>query len=229
MGKIINYTIERISSINDFADFRAIILDEPEGKIPCLVVSAGTCGQASGANDIIRIIKRDIIERNLQGKISIRITGCLGFCQIEPYILVEPGNIIYPKPKLEDIPRIINAALEGKVVEELLYCEHDSNIKYTSLEEIPFYKYQTRTILSKNQKADPIRILDYIKTGGYEAFEKAISNPNPEWIIREILQAELRGRGGAGFYTGKKWEFMRKTIDASSQRFIICNADEGDP
>ena len=104
--------MERISSVEDFIHFRQLILDEPEDDKPCIVISAGTCGQASGANDIIRITKRHILEQNLHDQISLRITGCLGFCEIEPYILVEPGNTIYPKTKMDDVPRIIDASIE---------------------------------------------------------------------------------------------------------------------
>ncbi|MBI4649317.1 MAG: FAD-dependent oxidoreductase [Bacteroidia bacterium] len=229
MGKTRSFEIKRILSVKEFDDFRKLLCYDSEENLPCLVISAGTCGQASGANEVIRIVKRNIIERNLQNKISLRITGCLGFCQIEPFILVEPGNIIYPKPSLDDISRIINATLEGKVIEELLYNEPGNTIKYHSLQDIPFYKYQTPVILGKSQKVDPIRINDYIQSGGYEALQKVLQKPAPENIINEIKQAELRGRGGAGFYTAKKWEFIRKSINDSVERYLICNADEGDP
>ena len=96
--------MQRISSIEEFISFRKSILNEPEDNIPCLVISAGTCGQASGANDIMRLTKRYILEHKLHEKISLRITGCLGFCEIEPCILVEPENNIYPKLKTEDVP-----------------------------------------------------------------------------------------------------------------------------
>jgi len=221
--------MERISSVEDFIHFRQLILDEPEEDKPCIVISAGTCGQASGANDIMRITKRHILEHNLHDKISLRITGCLGFCEIEPYILVEPGNTIYPKTKMDDVPRIIDASIEGNIIEEMVYRENGGQKRYHSLQEIPFFKNQTRTILGKNQKLDPIRILNYLRAGGYAAFEKVISNPDPDWIISEITKAGLRGRGGAGFPAGKKWEFARRSGNGSTKKFVVCNADEGDP
>ena len=221
--------MERISSVEDFIHFRQLILDEPEDDKPCIVISAGTCGQASGANDIIRITKRHILEQNLHDRISLRITGCLGFCEMEPFLLVEPGNTIYPKPEMEDVTRIIDATVEGNIIEEMVYSENGSQKKYHSLQEIPFFKNQTRTILGKNQKLDPLRILDYLRARGYAAFEKVISNPDPDWIINEITKAGLRGRGGAGFPAGRKWECARRSGNGSTKKFVVCNADEGDP
>lgn len=229
MGKTRKYTIERIPSLKEFDELRKIICYDTKVDMPCLVVSAGTCGQASGANEVIRVIKRNIIERNLQNRISLRITGCLGFCQIEPFILVEPGNIIYSKPDLDDISRIINATLEGEVIEDLLYSEPDIEKKYRSLDEIPFYSNQMLLILCNNQKIDPIKIYDYIRTGGYSGLEKVLKDADPEKIVNEVSKAELRGRGGAGFYTARKWEFMRKSSVDSEKSYLICNADEGDP
>jgi NADH-quinone oxidoreductase subunit F len=148
---------------------------------------------------------------------------------MDPFIVVEPGNHLYPKIALQDIPRIIEAAIRGKIIKELLYTEPDNPICFRAQHEIPFFKNQTRVILGKNQELDPIRISHYIRGGGYAAFEKVISNPDPQRIINEIKKAELRGRGGAGFPTGKKWEMARKSGNHSIKKYIICNADEGDP
>jgi len=221
--------MKRLLSVEDFIDFRNLIVQEPDGQEPCLVLCAGTGGQASGSNEVMRHIKRYIIEHNLHDKINLRITGCLGFCEMDPFIVVEPGNHLYPKIALQDIPRIIEAAIRGKVIEELLYREPDNPLCFRSQHEIPFFKNQTRIILGKNQELDPIRISHYIRGGGYAAFEKVVSNPDPLWIINEIKKAELRGRGGAGFPTGQKWEMARKSGIHSIKNFIICNADEGDP
>ena len=154
---IFNYRqiMKRISSIEDFIDFRDLILKEPDGQEACLVLCAGTGGQASGSNDVMRIIKRYIIEHNLHDKISLRITGCLGFCEMDPFIVVEPGKHLYPKISLPDIPRIIDAAIKGKVIEDLLYKEPGNPDCFRSQHEIPFFKNQTRTILGKNQELDP--------------------------------------------------------------------------
>ena len=223
--------MKRMTSVKAFSSFRQRILKESTmaPAKPCLVICAGTGGQASGSNDVMRIIKRQIIERHLQETISLRITGCQGFCEMDPFIVVEPGNHLYPKVNMEDVPRIIDSALEGKIIEELIYKEKHNHKCHHRQEEIPFFKKQTRIILGENQKIDPIRIMDYIERGGYAAFEKIMSNPDPEWIIQEITRSELRGRGGAGFPTGIKWKLARKAGNGSSEKFVICNADEGDP
>jgi NADH-quinone oxidoreductase subunit F len=148
---------------------------------------------------------------------------------MDPFIIVEPGFNLYPKLKMEDVPKIIDAAVEGRIIEEMLYKEPGKEKQYNSQSEIPFFKNQTRTVLGINQKLDPIRIFNYIKTGGYEAFGKVISNPEPDWIINEIIDSGLRGRGGGGFQTGLKWKLARQSGNTGIQKFIICNADEGDP
>jgi len=221
--------MKAFNTITELNTYRKTILAASHNNKPCIVIGSGTCGQASGSNDLIRIIKREILKRELYDKISLRITGCLGFCEIEPFIIVEPGNNLYARLKMADVPRIIDAAIEGKIVEELLYKELGSSAKYLTQQEIPFFKGQTIKIFGQNQLLDPIKITDYIKIGGYEGLEKILDKPDREWIIKEVLKSKLRGRGGAGFLTGKKWEFARKANNGNGQKYIICNADEGDP
>ncbi len=220
--------MKKIRSIQEFTSFRNAVLNGSENQVPCLVISAGTCGQASGANDIMRMSKRYILEKGLQDRIHLKITGCLGFCQIEPCIVVEPENHVYPNISIDHVPEIIDAALAGDVCEELLYRRNGEGPTYRSLEEIPFFKHQHRLILEKNQHLDPIRIFNYLSAGGYAAFEKVIMDPDPSWIIQEVTDAGLRGRGGAGFPTGEKWKRARNAGNKKI-KFIICNADEGDP
>ena len=221
----------RIESLSEFSGFRLRVLREKgaEEVKPCLVICAGTGGQASGSNDILRMIKRTILERKLQERISLRITGCQGFCQMDPFIVVEPGKHLYPRVKKEDLPRIIDAALTGRVVEDLLYQDPSASQCFSSQGDIPFFRNQMRVILGMNQQIDPIRILNYIEHGGYAAFEKVMFNPDSHWIIREIQLSGLRGRGGAGFPTWKKWELARSTPSQDGRKFVVCNADEGDP
>jgi NADH-quinone oxidoreductase subunit F len=219
----------QLTSLEEFRRFRREAPAKPESTKPCLVICAGTGGQASGSNDIMRVIKREIVERDLRDKISLRITGCLGFCEMDPFIIVEPGYSLYPKLKMEDVPRIIDAALAGEVLDDLLYREPGTVEPRRSQSDIPFFSGQTRTILGSNQELDPIRVLDYIEVGGYAAVEKVLASPDPEWIIEEIKRSELRGRGGGGFLTGRKWELARKSDDEADEKFVVCNADEGDP
>ena len=221
--------MNRFTSIEEFISFSQSIVNEPVLDIPCLVVCAGTGGQASGSNDIIRIIKRYILENDLHERISLRITGCQGFCELDPFIIVEPGKQLYPKIKMENVPHIIKAALDGQIIEDLLYRETVHHKSHHCKDDIPFFKKQKRLILGWNEKIDPIRIFEYIKNGGYAALSKVLQKPDPDWIIEEIKRSGLRGRGGGGFPTGKKWEFARAAGNGAGQKYIICNADEGDP
>lgn len=226
--------MRKLNSIEEFLDYRQQIIDAPRVDTPCLVICAGTGGQASGVNDIIRVVKRQIIERELQGKIKLRITGCHGFCEMNPFIIVEPGKQLYPKLSMDDVPRVIDAAINGTVVEELVLSEEDysegvPNPCQSCKDNLAFFRKQTRIVLKKNEEIDPIRIFDYMRVGGYESYGKVISNPESKWIIEEVKKSGLRGRGGAGFPTGKKWEFARASGNDGGVKYIICNADEGDP
>jgi NADH-quinone oxidoreductase subunit F len=130
---------------------------------------------------------------------------------------------------MDDVPKVIDAAIGGYVDERLIYKDIQANKCYHNQNDIAFFKKQTRTILGNNENLDPIRILNYIEQGGYEAIEKVLSNPDQSSIIKEVQESEIRGRGGAGFPTGKKWEFASKSGKEGEQKYIICNADEGDP
>ncbi len=223
--------MKKLTSVQELFDFRQRVLSEKDIEYdkPTLVICAGTGGQASGANDVIRVIKRYILERSLQERIAIRITGCQGFCEMDPFILVQPGRQLYPKLRMEDIPLVIDSAVNGYVAESLIYKDPRVNKRYHNQKDIPFFKKQTRTILGCNENLDPIRILNYIELDGYAAAEKVLSNPDSEWIIDEVQKSGIRGRGGAGFPTGKKWEFAHASGRDNEQKYIICNADEGDP
>ncbi len=223
--------MKKLTSVEELANFRARILSEKELEYtkPTLVVCAGTGGQASGSNDVIRIIKKYILDWSLHDQIALRITGCQGFCEMDPFIVVEPGKQLYPKLKMEDVPRVIEAARVGSVDKDLIYKESRDIKPCITQEEIPFFQKQTRTILGSNQKLDPIRVMDYIEQGGYSALEEILSRNDPEWIIEEVKKSGLRGRGGAGFPTGKKWELARASGKPGCQKYIICNCDEGDP
>jgi NADH-quinone oxidoreductase subunit F len=223
--------MEKLTVIDGLRDFRDRILSEKEIEYdkPTLIICGGTGGLASGANDVIRAIKRYMIERNLQGKLAIRITGCQGFCEMDPFILVQPGSHLYPRLKMSDVPMVIDAAMGGYVAESLIYKDSKKKEIIKNQNDIPFFKKQTRTILGFNEHVDPIRIYNYVEQGGYAAAEKVLSNPDPQWIIKEVQKAGIRGRGGAGFPTGKKWEFAGKSGKSGEQKYIICNADEGDP
>jgi len=220
--------MSRLSSIAELGDLRAIIESDQDESRPRIVICSGTACQASESGAIVRQAKRYILGNNLLDKIALRVTGCHGFCEMGPFILTEPQHAFYHRVTPESVSRIIEAVIAGEYVEELLYTDSETGEKYYRQDEIPFFKRQQRTVFSANQKIDPIRIYDYIANGGYRALEKALSRMTPAEVVEEVKASGLRGRGGAGFPTGLKWEFLAKQ-PSKEGKYIVCNADEGDP
>ncbi len=220
--------MDMLSSIADFKALRERIVADRDPSIPVIVIPAGTCGQASGANDLIRIAKREILETGLADRISLRITGCHGFCQAEPSVLIEPDRTFYPKLGIKEMARIVEAVGRGEVLEELLWQDPGTGRRVRRQSDIPFFRGQTRTILSRNEKVDPIRIFDYLEDGGYSALVTVLEKNEPRWVVEEVKASGLRGRGGAGFPTGVKWDLLAAKPDGRG-KILVCNADEGDP
>ncbi len=219
--------MEKLTSTNDFYSLYDIITTSHE-EPPTIIISAGTCGQASGANDLIRVAKRELLSKKLSEKIGLRITGCHGFCEMEPSVLIEPSRIFYPKVTPEDMVKIIDSISKNDVLEDLLFVGGEKGQRIEKQDDIPFFQKQVRTILSKNEKIDPIRIYNHIESGGYHSMIKTLEKSDSNWVIEEIKQSGLRGRGGAGFPTGVKWELLADQKNGSG-KYLVCNADEGDP
>jgi NADH:ubiquinone oxidoreductase subunit F (NADH-binding)/(2Fe-2S) ferredoxin len=217
------------ASIEDFEKSAAGIVEKRRSAAsrPCVVIGGGTCGMARGAGKVAEAFKAEIARRKLARKVQLRETGCHGFCQVEPLVVIEPEGIFYTGVAPEDVAEILDETVEKKQIIERLVYEDDRTGQSFSLEsDVPFYKKQHRQVLSQNKLVDPRNIEDYIAIGGYAALAKVLQG-TPEQVIEEVLKSNLRGRGGAGFSTGSKWKFCR---DASgSPKYIICNADEGDP
>lgn len=220
--------MHRLKSIKEFKDLRERIMSARDPKIPTIVISAGTCGQASGANDLIRASKRELLFKGLTERIHLRITGCHGFCEIEPSVLVEPRGTVYPKVGLKEMVQIIEAVDQGRVIDDLLFKDPQTNKRMEKLKDIPFYKKQVRTILSQNEKIDPIRLYNYVENGGYAALVRTLENKDRNWVVEEVKESGLRGRGGAGFPTGLKWEMLANQRNGTG-KYLVCNGDEGDP
>jgi len=220
--------MEILRSIDDFKRLQLRLMADRDPAAPTIVIPAGTCGQASGANDLIRVAKRELMERGLTDKIHLRITGCHGFCQAEPSVLVEPEGIFYPNLTAEQMVEVVQGVADGEVVDELLFVDPATGKRVERQADIPFFKYQTRTIIARNEKVDPIRVFNYIQHGGYASLVRALSTADPQWVLDEVKASGLRGRGGAGFPTGKKWEFLAAQ-PGDRGKILVCNADEGDP
>jgi NADH:ubiquinone oxidoreductase subunit F (NADH-binding)/(2Fe-2S) ferredoxin/Pyruvate/2-oxoacid:ferredoxin oxidoreductase delta subunit len=221
------YTKE-LSSIDDFIQMQARLVTHDDAEIPTLVIPAGTCGQASGANSLIRAAKKELLLKKLTDKIHLRITGCHGFCAMEPSVLVEPGRVFYPKISPDDIVTIIEATTKGAIVTKLLFIDPETGKRIEKQDDIPFFKKQMRILIGRNEKVDPIRIHDYIRNNGYLALTKVLSSQEPQFVLEEVKVSGLRGRGGAGFPTGQKWELFASQRNGNA-KYLICNADEGDP
>jgi NADH-quinone oxidoreductase subunit F len=220
--------MEKLKSVDAFKNLQSRLADSIDLSKPTIVISAGTCGQASGANDLIRITKRELLTLGLSDRIHLRITGCHGYCQAEPSVLVEPRGTFYPKIGSQEMVRIVGATAAGEVVERLLWKDPNTRKRIERLNDIPFFKSQKRTILSQNEKIDPIRIYSYIQRAGYTALAKVLEKSDPRSVVEEVKASGLRGRGGAGFPTGLKWELLAKQPNGRG-KILVCNADEGDP
>ena len=220
--------MERLRTLNEFKGLRERLRDGHDPITPVIVISAGTCGQASGANDLIRIAKRELLARGLTERVKLRVTGCHGYCQTEPSVLVEPQRTFYPKVGREQMADIVDAVAKSTVLANLLFVDPQTGKPVARQDDLPFYRDQARTILSRNEKVDPIRIYTYIENGGYSSLLKVLEQADPKLVVEEVRASGLRGRGGAGFPTGLKWELLAKQPGARG-KFLVCNADEGDP
>ncbi|HCS49230.1 MAG TPA: NADH-quinone oxidoreductase subunit NuoF [Candidatus Aminicenantes bacterium] len=220
--------MKQLTHPSQLAVWKARILEERPVPKKTVVVSNGTCGQASGSLGIIEALGRELDRRDLRETVGLEITGCHGFCELEPNIVIYPEGIYYGRLKPEDIPMVIEKSiLKNKVIDALAYEDPKTGRRYPLQKDIPFYRKQMRLLMEDNLRIDPNRIEDYILAEGYQALSRALFDMTAEEVIREIDSAGLRGRGGAGFPTGKKWQFCRNEI--ADRRYIICNADEGNP
>ena len=219
----------KIHSITDLKQaIETQIQKRKSAEKPVLTVSAGTCGRARGSLKVIKALKNAIKKEKLENDVKIKVTGCHGFCEAEPNIIIHPHNIFYQKVEPKNAKNILTqTVLNNKIIDQLLYHDPITKEKYVQENDIPFYKNQMRIILGDNALIDPTDINDYLSIGGYSSLSEVLEKMTPEDVIDTIKQSGLRGRGGAGFPTGKKWEFARKA--KGKIKYIICNADEGDP
>ncbi|MDH5481412.1 MAG: 4Fe-4S binding protein [Candidatus Bathyarchaeota archaeon] len=191
-------------------------------------VCVGTGCRARGSLDVLETFKEEIRKQSLEIKVESKQTGCHGFCERGPVVVIGPKEIFYQQVKATDVNEIVSKTLlNGEFVDRLLYQDSTTGQKVQHEHEVPFYKMQTRRILANNGRIDPTNILDYIAVGGYQALAKAISNMSQEEIINAVEKSGLRGLGGGGFPTGRKWRTCREA--SGDIKFVIGNGDEGDP
>lgn len=228
--------MSKIKSFNELRDLidqlkpnlslRNNTIDENSKKE--LLVCGDTGCRAANSMPIIDSLKAEIKNAGLEDIVSVSLTGCFGFCAQGPIVKVYPDNVFYVKVSADDAKEIVQEHLvKGNVVDRLLYLEASENKKVHASEDISFYKQQMRIALHNCGYINPEKVEDYIANDGYLTLGKCITELTPEQVIEEVKTSGLRGRGGAGFPTGIKWEATRKSI--SDQKYVVCNADEGDP
>jgi NADH:ubiquinone oxidoreductase subunit F (NADH-binding)/(2Fe-2S) ferredoxin/ferredoxin len=218
----------RINSPAELEELRKGILSKRDPNKPCITLCSGTACHASGSTEVAASIEEEIKKQGLSGKVDFRKTGCHGFCEKGPIIVIHPEKICYLQIEPKDIPEIISQTIkEKKVIERLLYTDPTTNEKVVHESEIPFYKNQERLVFGSNGEIDPASIDDYLALGGYSALAKALSQMTSEQVLEEIKKSNLRGRGGGGFPAGRKWEECRNA--PGDMKYVIVNADEGDP
>ncbi len=219
---------KRLDSPTELEALRESLVQQRGSDKPCISVCSGTGCHALGATDVVSAIKKALDESNLGDKVDVRGTGCHGFCEKGPIIVIRPQNIFYQQVKVNDVHEILEETiLKGNIIDRLLYTDPGTGERIVHEDDVPFYRKQQRLVFGNNGYIDPTSIEDYIAVGGYAALAKALVGMSPEEIIDEIKKAGLRGRGGGGFRTGVKWESCRRA--EGDIRYVICNADEGDP
>jgi NADH:ubiquinone oxidoreductase subunit F (NADH-binding)/(2Fe-2S) ferredoxin/NAD-dependent dihydropyrimidine dehydrogenase PreA subunit len=210
------------------AEYRQNLADRRALDRPCVSICAGAGCLASGASEVIAAFKAELAAQDLEADVDTRGTGCPGFCERGPVVVLHPEEICYLQVKPEDVPEIVARSLKGnEVVERLLYEDPATGERAVHEADIPFYRYQERILLSSNNLIDSRSIDDYLAIGGYTALLKALFEMGPEAVLEEVKKSNIRGRGGAGFPTGLKWEGSRNAPD--NPKYVLVNADEGDP
>ncbi len=218
----------RLNSPEELEKARQKILSKRDPNNLCISICAGAGCIASGASEVIAAFKEEIEKQGLGTDVDTKGTGCPGFCERGPVVVIYPEEICYLQVKPEDVPEIISQTIkEKKVVERLLYVDPTTGEKAIHESDITFYKNQERNVICNNIKIDSKSIDDYLAIDGYSALAKALSQMTSEEVVEEVKKSNLRGRGGAGFPAGRKWEGSRNAPEPI--KYVIVNADEGDP
>lgn len=219
---------KRIGSPEELDKYREEILKRKKKVERVIRVCIGTGCAAKGSLKLYELFCDAVREGGGGIVVEAKRVGCHGFCERGPIVVVEPGEILYQGVEEPDVEEIYRETVRGgRIVERLLYEDPDSGKKAKTEEEIPFYRAQERVVLAGNGVIDPKNIKEYISIGGYGSLEKVLTEMSPEEVIEEVERSGLRGRGGGGFKTGRKWRSCREA--EGEIRYVICNGDEGDP
>ena len=223
----------RLESVEALESYREQLMAERDPDRPTVIVCHGTGCRANGSPEVAEALRAAITAENLDAAVvpQIKATGCHGFCSRGPLVIMEPSGVFYEKVKPGDAEEIVKTTLvEGKPVERLLYEDPKTGEHVTHHEEIPFYKHQERIVMRHIGTIDPRDIRDSLAAGAYKGLAKALSTMKPEQVVEEVSESGLRGRGGAGFPTGRKWMTAIKAAERKQEPlYVVVNGDEGDP
>ncbi len=220
-------TVE-LKTVADLNALRSALKARREAMTKTITMCGGTGCQASGSSPAVEALKGELASHGLADSVDVRVTGCHGFCEQGPILVIDPDNILYCHVSAEDMPEIVSETIErGQIIERLLYTDPASGKQVVKESDVPFYQAQDRVLLAQNRLIDPGDLEDYIGIGGYSGLAKVLGGMSPEAVIGEITNSGLRGRGGGGYPTGRKWEQCRQA--PGDEKYVICNADEGDP
>jgi len=219
--------VAKLKSAAEMETLRNSIAAKKDPAKSMVIICNGTGCHAHGCKAVTTAFQEQIKTLGLEDKVTVKITGCHGFCERGTLVVVQPSGVFYQRVGVKDVPEILNeTVVKGNTIQRMLYTDRASGQKITKEHDVPFYKLQNRLIFGNNGMIDPTSIEDYLAIGGYAALVKALKM-TPENIIAEVNKSGLRGRGGAGFPTGNKWESTRNAH--GDVKYVICNADEGDP
>ncbi len=218
----------QLRTLQDLQQLKNRALRQRREKKTWVTVCTGTGCCAYGAEGLADSFEKEIEKRGLGGSVGVRRSGCHGFCERGPLVVIQPSGIGYVGAQVKDVPGIVEkTVMRNEVVDRCLYVDPETGKRISQAEEIPFYKRQKRVLLGNNGLIDPANILDYIALGGYSALAKGLTKMRPVEVLEEVKKSGLRGRGGAGFPTGTKWESTRQA--EGEPKYVVVNADEGDP
>ncbi|MEM4258424.1 MAG: NADH-quinone oxidoreductase subunit NuoF [Candidatus Thermoplasmatota archaeon] len=218
----------KITSRKELEQYRKNLQKQKGSKNITISVCAGTGCLALKAQEVVDNFREEIKKHKLSANVEVKEAGCPGFCEKGALVVIHPEEINYIKVQPEDVAEIVSETIvKKKVIPRLLYTDPHSTKPIKKESDIPFYKHQKRILLGNNMKIDSKNIDDYILYGGYSALAKALFDMKPEEVLEEVKKSNLRGRGGGGFPTGRKWETTRNA--QSDKKYVIVNCDEGDP
>ena len=219
--------MKKLKSKQDFVALVKQIMAERDPNRTMISLCSGSGCSAFGTDRVKAALEQELVAQGLADDVEVRLSGCHGFCEKGPVMVIHPAGIFYPQMNEERVPELVDKTIRhGEVIDRFLYTDPVSKKRIVFEHDIPFYKFQRRIVFGNNGMISPTEIKDYLAVGGYKALAKALFDMSPDDIVHQIKASGLRGRGGGGFPTGIKWETCKRK---KGEKYVICNADEGDP